>query len=307
VKGLRAQSRSRQRSKPSQKGLQENPEIRSGVKVRPNISRQHDLNKIDALCSPGSPYPPRKVGSSREREETNGFGTLNYLLDTRSMDSDAEECHIGFDRYTSVEGSPIKKRKSENKENLVMTPTANPLHRLPLRMSRPGWSGRKESKDPIKSPTAIDKRKEQVKRDIATTLASMKEDELGNIMYNPRSETDVLANTKAKIFRRAPSNMNNHGGLSSAVPKYRGTRLDMSNNKDVQRKDLKETSHGRKDVSCNEKGCSVKPRFALWSQIRMSAHKILGKIPETISDERVQSTDYDQTEPFDKKVDCEEK
>ena len=292
VKVVVAKSESRQRSKPRTKGGQSDPQMTSLTKAQNNIHRHHDLNRIDSLCSPGSPYTPcRKVGSSRKREQMNGIVTSFQALawDMKSVDSDEDEVHKGFDRYSSVEGSPIKKRKLDNKMNLIMTPIENPLHRLPPRMMLPRRSRRKQ----IKSSSVIGNRKKQVKRNIATTLANVKEDELGNSMYRPRSADDAFASKNANIFTRRSNNMNNHSGHSRAVPKCRVTRLDTTKNKDVRtknkgvrRKDLEDTSYGRTNLSC-------KPRFALWSPIRRSV--------------RFRSKDDDETETLDKKVTCEEK
>jgi hypothetical protein len=151
----------------------------------------------------------------------------HHSWDTKSLDSGVEEDYhdLGFDKYTSVEQRTTISSKSGNKENNPTTPIANPLHRLPPRMLWPGRSGRKQAKGLIKSSSVVCNRKEQLKRDIATAHANMKEDELGNIAYKPRSAANILASKNSNIFTRSLHHMNTDSEKINDVPKHHRTRL----------------------------------------------------------------------------------
>jgi len=72
-------------------------------------------------------------------------------------------------------------------------------------------------------------RKEQVKRDIAATLANMKEDELGNIIYNPRSAADIIASKKSK---RSQYVNNYDGNLKRGETRPKGNSIEESRSED---------------------------------------------------------------------------
>eukprot|EP00979_Chaetoceros_neogracilis_P003430 scaffold592_cov272-Chaetoceros_neogracile.AAC.41 len=200
------------------------------LKVRHNNQRyRHDVNRIDSLFSPGSPYTPKKYGRSKHREQMHDSPSFHahHSWDTKSLDSGVEEDYhdLGFDKYTSVEQRTTISSKSGNKENNPTTPIANPLHRLPPRMLWPGRSGRKQAKGLVKSSSVVCNRKEQLKRDIATAHANMKEDELGNIAYKPRSAANILASKNSNIFTRSLHHMNTDSEKINDVPKHHRTRL----------------------------------------------------------------------------------
>jgi hypothetical protein len=198
------------------------------LKVRHNNQRyRHDVNRIDSLFSPGSPYTPKKYGRSKRREQMHASPSFHahHSWDTKSLDSGVEEDYhdLGFDKYTSVEQRTTISSKSGNKENNPTTPIANPLHHLPPRMLWPGRSGRKQAKGLVKSSSVVCNRKEQLKRDIATAHANMKEDELGNITYKPRSAANILASKNSNIEK------------ISDVPKHHRTSLAETATSDVVR------------------------------------------------------------------------
>lgn len=148
-------------------------------------NRHNQHHKIDSLMSPKQ-YSPRKREHIVMGDVSSRFNALDPW-DTNSLASAAED--MNSDRYASIEQSPIKKRKaaisSFDKGNSILSPIANPLHRFPPRVMQPR---RNTPKVRIRSSNIID-RKEQVKRDIAATLARMKVDEPGNVNYDGMPST----------------------------------------------------------------------------------------------------------------------
>jgi len=217
---LRHRSNSRNRKSTPTKKTRTKEKAKSRIKLKSrnnlqsplqDIHNRYGLNRVDSLLSPGSPYTPAKQHSLRKREHMildkvgSRFGALSPWdkdslnlnpWDTHSLASGTEE-DVGHDRYSSMEHSPVKTHRtatsSMNKGNSFYSPIANPLHRFPPRVM---GSDRRKPEVQIRTTSMAD-RKEQVKRDIAATLAHMNEDELGNIIYKPRSAADILASKKS--------------------------------------------------------------------------------------------------------------
>ena len=146
----------------------------------------HD-RKIDSLMSSPKLNCPTKREHIFMDDVLSRFNAIDPW-DTDSLASAAEDKNS--DRYASIEQSPVKKRKDAissffEKNNSILSPIANPLHRFPPRVMQP----RRNTPMVRIRPSNIIGRKEQVKRDIAATLARMKVDEPGNVNYDGMPST----------------------------------------------------------------------------------------------------------------------
>ena len=168
--------------------------LRTPVKAMKVKSRNHRQGPLHERKNYSLIMSSPKLNSPRKREHIFMDDALSRCnapdpWDMHSLASGIEE-DVGHDRYSSIEQSPVKKRKDAissffDKGNSILSPIANPLHRFPPRVMQP----RKNMPMVRIRPSNIIGRKEQVKGDIAVTLARMKVDDPGNVNYDGMPST----------------------------------------------------------------------------------------------------------------------